>query len=492
MTHHDHDDESSKTDKGEETEDFAALLESYMTDMKPEVRVGDKISGEIIAIGKDAVFFNTGTKSDGVVEKAELLDENGELSHKVGDRLDLYVVDTRDGEIRLSKAMGAGAGVDMLYEAHKSRIPVEGKVIETCKGGFRVQVMGQTAFCPVSQMDVHYVEKPEEFVGAVFPFLIERIEARGKNLVVNRRRLLEQELAEQREKFLAQARPGDIVDGRVVRIMPYGAFMELHPGVEGMVHISELSWSRVGDPSEVAAVGDVLPVRILAIDKTGSKTGGLKISLSAKQAAGDPWKTIGEKYKEGDKIEGKVTRCADFGAFVEVEPGIEGLVHISEMSHTRRVVKAEDVARPGDRVAVMVTTVDPVKRRLSLSIKAAEGDPWLTVANRMSVGQTVAGTVERVVDFGCFISLLPGVTGLMPRSNMERAADPKAMEKLKADDPVTVKIEAVNLADKKITLAPADAEAASDWKQYTGNEPRQAGGLGDLGRKLQDAMKSKG
>jgi len=335
------------------------------------------------------------------------------------------------------------------------------------------------------------VEKPEAFVGSTLAFLIERIEAKGKNLVVSRRRLLEQELAMEREKFLAQARPGDIVDGRVTRIMPYGAFMEVHPGVEGMAHISELSWSRVADPSEVVSVGAVLPVRILSIDKTGSKSGGLKISLSVKQAAGDPWKTVAEKYKAGDKVEGKVTRCADFGAFVEVAPGIEGLVHISEMSYTRRIVKAEDVVRPGDRVAVMVTSVDPVSRRLSLSIKAAEGDPWLTVANRMTVGQIVSGTVERFTGFGCFISLAPGVTALMPKSNMEKAADPKAIEKLKADDPIMVKIEAINLADKKITLAPSDAEESMDWKQYSGSEPKKTGGLGDLGQKLQQAMKSK-
>lgn len=490
MTHHDHDDEMAKTDEGE-TEDFAALLDSYMTEMRPEVQVGDRIPGEVIAIGKDAVFFNTGTKSDGVVEKAELLDEKGELTCKVGDRIDLYVVDTRNGELRLSKTMGAGTDTDMLYEAHKSRIPVEGKVSEICKGGFRVQIMGQTAFCPVSQMDVHYVEKPEEFVGATLAFLIERIEAKGKNLVVNRRRLLEQELAKEREKFLATARSGDILDGRVIRIMPYGVFMEIHPGVEGMAHISELSWSRVADPSEVVSAGSVLPVRILSIEKTGSKTGGLKISLSVKQAAGDPWKTVGEKYKAGDKLEGKVTRCADFGAFVEVEPGIEGLVHISEMSYTRRVVKAEDVVRPGDRVAVKVTSVDPINRRLSLSIKETEGDPWLTIANRMTVGQVVSGTVERFTNFGCFISLAPGVTGLMPKSNMEKAADPRAIEKLKTDAPITVRIDAISLADKKITLTPSDAEEPEAWKHYTAVQPAKTGGLGDLGQKLQEALKSK-
>ncbi len=474
----------------EQSDEFAALLDEYMTDTGDEIRVGDKISGEVIAVGQDSVYVHVGGKEDGVVDKVELLDENGELTCRQGDRLDLYVVQAGDGEIRLSKAMAASGSADMLYEAQQSGVPVEGKVVETCKGGFRVRVMGRTAFCPVSQMDVSYIEDPETFVGQTLEFQIERVESGGRNLVVNRRRLLERLRAEAREAFLDRVAPGDVVTGRVIRLMPFGAFIELQAGVEGMAHISELGWSRVNDPAEAVSIGQELPVKILTIEKTGSKTGGLKISLSVKQAAEDPWKTVSQKYSAGDKVTGRVTRCAPFGAFVELSPGIEGLVHISEMSYVRRVVKAEDVVRPGDTVAVVVSSVDPVNRRLSLSIREADGDPWLTAADRFKVGQTVAGTLERKADFGYFVNLTPGVTGLMPKSKIETAPDAQALEKLKADAPVTVRIEAMDLDERKITLAPADGTDRGDWKPLAGDRPDRTSGLGTLGEKLQEALKT--
>lgn len=485
------DDDLDKAD--DPSREFAALLDSYMTDADvAEIRVGDKITGEVISIGSDSVYINTGGKEDGVIEKAELLDENGTLTCQKGDRLTLYVVAAGDGEIRLSKAISATGNADLLYEAHQGRVPVEGKVTETCKGGFRVRIMGHNAFCPVSQMDIQYVENPETYVGATLEFLIERIESGGRNLVVSRRRYLERVQAEEREKFLATVSPGDIVDGRVTRIMPYGAFIELHTGVEGMAHISELGWSRVSDPSEVVKVGENLPVKILSIEKTGGKGGGLKMSLSVKQAGRDPWTTVTEKYKAGDKVTGRVTRCAPFGAFVELAPGIEGLVHISEMSFTRRVVKAEDVVSPGDSVAVMVTAVDALNRRLSLSIREAAGDPWLTIADKMSVGKVISGTIERKADFGYFITLAPGITGLLPKSKIETAADPQGIERLKAGDTIPVRIDALDLEERKITLAPSEGQDATDWKSFSGKgqDAQTPSGLGVLGQKLQEAIKS--
>ena len=474
------------------SEDFESLFESYMTDMRPDIRVGEKISGEIIVIGRDSVFLNTGSKIDGVVEKSELVDENGELPYKVGDQLELYVVATGDGELQLSKAIGSTGSAELLYDALQNKIPVEGKVTETCKGGFKVQVMGKTAFCPISQIDNAYVEKPEAYVGATLEFLIDRIEEKGRNVVVNRRKYLERLLAEEREKFLQQVSPGDTINGKVSKLMPYGAFIELHPGVEGMVHISEISWSRVADPAEAMSVGDPLSVKILSIDQADAKSGGLKISLSAKQVSSDPWETATERFHAGDKVEGRVTRCADFGAFVEVEPGIEGLVHISEMSHVKRVVKAEDEVSPGDKVAVMIKSVDPAKKRMSLSMKDAEGDPWLNIENRLAVGQTVSGRIEKKADFGYFVNLAPGITGLLPKSKINNAPDPQAIEKLNTDDPISVTIEAMDSQDKKITLAAADAVDQVDVKKYaSASSAKQATGMGALGEKLQDALKSK-
>ncbi len=490
---HSDDPKINEPPKENETEDFETLFESYMEDMGPEVRIGEKISGEIIVIGHDNVFLNTGSKIDGVVEKSELLDENGEFPCKVGDRLELYVISTAEGEIQLSKSIGSTSSADLLYDALKNKIPVEGKVTETCKGGFRVQVMGKTAFCPISQIDVNYVEKPEDYLGATLEFLIDRIESKGRNIVVNRRQYLERLLAEEREKFLAKANPGDIMSGKVARLMPYGAFVEIHPGVEGMVHISELSWSRIENPSEIVGVGDSLPVKILSIEKAAAKSGQLKISLSAKQVTSDPWESSADRYHPGDNVEGRVTRCADFGAFVELEPGIEGLVHISEMSHVKRVIKAGDEVQPGDKVAVAVKSVDPVNRRMSLSMKDAAGNPWLAVEDQLKVCQQISGRIEKKAGFGYFINLSPGITGLLPKSRIDNAPDPQAIEKLKTDDTILVNIDAIDIQEKKITLSPADQVETKDLEKYTGKalSTKDSGGMGDLGEKLKAALQSK-
>ncbi len=387
----------------EESEAFASLLDSYLTDADADIRAGEKISGEVISIGQDSVYVHIGGKEDGVVDKNELLDESGQLTCSEGDRLELFVVHVGDGEIRLSKSIAATGSTDLLYEAQQNQIPVEGRVVETCKGGFRVRLMGQTAFCPVSQIDIRYVEEPEAYVGVVYEFLIERIEEKGRNLVVSRRRHLERLRAEAQNQFLASVAPGDVVEGRVSRLVPFGAFIELQAGLEGLAHISELSWSRVADPSEALSEGDLRPVKILSMEEAPDKPGKIKISLSVKQA---------------------------------------------------------------------------------------EQDPWLTVTGRLAVDQVVTGTVEKAADFGFFVALEPGITGLLPRSNLEKALDPKAFDKLSAGDPVTVRIDALDTDKRRITLSPAEEQDREAWKTYEKKSSDRDSGLGELGRKLQDAMNS--
>ncbi|MDY6905546.1 MAG: 30S ribosomal protein S1 [Thermodesulfobacteriota bacterium] len=503
MTEKNGDEAAFEDDENQDaSEDFAALFESYLPGAETDFRVGDKVSGEIIAIGEENVFLNTGGKIDGVVEKAELLDEDGVFPHKEGDRLELYVVSTGEEELRLSKVISDRGNAALIHDAQKNRIPVSGTVKETCKGGFRVQVMGKIAFCPISQMDVKYVETPEEYVGTSLEFLIERVEESGRNIVVNRRKHLERQLAEARDEFLKTVKPGDIMDGTVVRLMPYGAFVELQPGVEGMVHISELSWSRIDEPSDIVSVGDTLPVKLLSIEKGAAKSGGVKIALSARQVSGDPWETVASRYSPGDKITGRVTRCMDFGAFVEVEPGIEGLVHISEISHVKRVMKVTDEVQSNQTVAMVVKSLDPDNRRMSLSMKDVEGDPWLSLEDQFSVGAHVTGTIEKKADFGYFVSLAPGITGLLPKSNIDRAPDPKAVDRLKAGDALAVAIDAIDAAAKKMTLSVADAIDADTLAQYkagkqAADSPSDATagssgtGMSDLGQKLQDALQSK-
>ncbi len=474
------------TDNGEE-DNFAELLESYNKNMNEEIRVGDKIRGEIIEIGIDSVFINTGTKIDGVVEKNELVDENGEFTYSRGDILDLYVVASNESEIQLSKALSSTSGHHMLYDASENKIPVEGKVSSTCKGGFSVEIMKKQAFCPLSQMDLKYVKDPEEYVGRTFQFLIKRIEEKGKNIIVSRRDFLEQDQKEAREQFLKDLAVGKLYHGCVTKLMDFGAFIELFPGIEGMAHISELCWSRINKPDEVLKENEDVKVKVIGVEYPDSSKNP-KIALSIKQAGEDPWESVLERFKKGDIIKGKVTRCMDFGAFVEIAPGAEGLVHISEMSYTKRVLKSENVVKPGDSVLVMIKEIDPKKKRISLSIKDAEGDPWVEAREKYIPGKTVTGIVEKKEKFGLFISLEPGVTGLLHQSKISRSFDAVEIEKLKSGDEISVTIEEINPRDRRIDLIPSGSSDHESWKGYAAESQRSAGSFGE---KLQEALNAK-
>ncbi len=475
----------------EEEERFADLLEAYSAGMNDNIRVGDKIRGRIISIGANNVFVDTGTKADGVVEKAELLDENGQLSLVEGDELDLYVVTADESEIRLSKAISGIGGATMLRDAWEQHIPVEGKVTAVIKGGFQVEVVKQRAFCPVSQMDLTYVEDPEAYVGQTFTFAIKRFEERGRNIVVSRRDILQKEMEKSREAFMEQLDTEAVFEGTVVRIMPFGAFVSLAPGVEGLVHISELSWSRLDTPEQAVKVGDRLQVKILGI-KDGDKAGTKKISLSVKQAMGDPWTDAPNRIRVGDKLMGKVTRCANFGAFVELIPGIEGLVHISEMSYTRRVMRTEEVVVPGDEIMVMVKEFDLDRKRISLSIKDAEGDPWADIEEKFKPGRTVQGRVEKKERFGIFVNLAPGITGLLPKSKMAASENAAQIEALKPGAAITVTIDGVNARERKISLGTGDASNDQGWQEFAGGTDDTLGSLGDQLKKALSQQKKGG
>ncbi len=473
----------------EQEPSFAEMFEAYTPGDVRDLQVGDKISARVIAVGRDAVFVDTGTKIDGVVEREELLDEEGQLACEVGDELDLFVVAVGDSEIRLSKALSGPGSLEMLEEARDAGIPVEGRVQSTCKGGFNVTIMGRRAFCPISQMDEAYIEDTETYVGQQLNFLIERVEERGRNIVVSRRRLLEVEIRKRRQAFLENLKEGDVVEGRVTRLMPYGAFVEICPGLEGMLHVSRISWSRVGKPEELLAPGQEVRVKVTGIE-TREESPQPRISLSLRDLTPDPWESVASRLQVGQKVRGTVTRCVDFGAFVEIEPGIEGLVHISEMSYARRVHAASDVVTEGETVSVMIKDIDTEKRRISLSIKDAEGDPWVEVPEKYGSGKTVTGIVEKRENFGLFIQLEPGVTGLMPKSKFEGFEDPAAARRLKPGDAVQVKVAEVNTAERKMVLVPAGSTDEGEWKSFTAAAP-QDNSVSDLGEKLRRALAGK-
>ena len=468
-------------------ENFAELLEAFSPGARRDVRAGDRVTGKIISIGKDSIFVDAGMKIDAVVERGEFLDADQNLTCVEGDPVELYVTAVAENEIRLSRALSGIGGVQILRQAHQASAPVEGKVKEVCKGGFHVEVMQRRAFCPLSQIDLSPVEDPSVHVGATYPFLITRFEDKGRNIVVSRRALLNRELEAARQQFLATLNPGDVIDGNVTRIMPFGAFVELSAGVEGMIHVSEISWSKTAQPGDILKPGDRPRVKVLGIEPGGAK-GQLRIALSIRQLEADPWLSVEDKFKEGDVVRGKVTRCMTFGAFVEIAPGIEGMVHISEMSYTRRVHKTEDVVTAGDLVTVVVKAVDLEKKRISLSLRDAEGDPWAEVFERFAVGQRVQGVLEKKEKFGYFVRLAPGITGLLPLSSMRRSAAASDLEKTKEGDSLLVAVEEINLQRRRISLAPVSEEDEGSWRTFSGQNKESS--LGTLAEQLHNALSS--
>ncbi|MGC9323515.1 MAG: 30S ribosomal protein S1 [Desulfomonilia bacterium] len=467
--------------------DFDSLLDSYGSDMRENIRVGDRIQGRILSIGRDYVIVDTGSKLDGIVEKEELIDDTGVFPYSEGDTLDLFVMSIRHGELKLSRALAGIGGMSLLQDAYRAAIPVEGRVVETCKGGYSVEVIKHRAFCPISQMDTIYIEDPEAYVGKTFHFLISELEEGGRNIVLSRRTLLEQEQEQARQDFFSSLCPERILDGTVTRLMPYGAFVELTPGVEGMVHISEMSWSRIAHPDELLTHGEHVKVKVLSVEDDPEKK-EKKISLSIKQVEDDPWNSVQEKFAPGLKLRGTVTRCMDYGVFVEIAPGIEGLVHISEMSYKKRVTKPREIASEGETVDVMIKEIIPHARRISLSIKDAEGDPWIGIQERYTKDQILEGVIEKKERFGYFVRLEPGVTGLLPRSKIVQHHDAAALEKKQEGESITVAIENIDPAQRKLSLTPGDSLNLDEWKNFSES---QDVGVGSLGEKLKQAFKSK-
>jgi small subunit ribosomal protein S1 len=475
--------------KPKSSDEFARMLDASFKQSQKKLSVGDKIKGEILVLGKEDVFVSTGTMHDGLVPRKDLLDEKGNVPYKVGDVLDLFVTLVKGSEVHLSPKKTAKNLADDIEDAFDMMLPVEGRVVEVVKGGFRVSLMGgKLAFCPISQMDTRRIEGGEEYVGKRFEFRISQLTEGGRNIVVSRRSLLAEQQEETAGNFLADHHPGDVVNGKIARIEKFGAFVELAPGVDGLAHVSELSWSRVGDPAEVVAVGQDVRAKILKIET--DERGRARISLSLKQAEGEPWDKLPENIQAGQTVSGKVTKCMKFGAFVQLVPGIEGLIPMGEMSYTKRVMRAEDAVTEGETVTVRIVSVDPGTRRISLSLRDAGADPWAMVSDKFPVGTIVSGRIERKEPYGLFVKLDEGVVGLLPKSKAnERPEFP--FEKLRVGDTATVQVAELRLDERRISLDVPKDPGSDDWKEHVA-APQGSGGFATLGDKLRAAMDRKG
>ena len=475
-----------------DSEDFAAMLAQHEASAK-RLQPGQQVVGKIIEITPDSVFVDIGVKLDGIMEKKDILNSDGAEAYSAGDTIEAWVIGISPQEIRLARSM-SGSGIAALENAQEAAVPVDGRVTAVCKGGYSVEVLGKTAFCPGSQMLHVAGDDANAVVGRTLQFLVTRIENHGRNIVVSHRALQDREREKNIGALLENLKVGDTIEGRVTRLAPFGAFIELAPAVEGMIHISELSWSRVGAADEVLSLGDVIRAKVLSIDK--KETGQVRIALSRKQAEGDPWENISDKLQPGAIVSGKVTRLAPFGAFVEILPGVEGLVHLSEMSWDKRITKPETVLAAGDAVSVKIKEISPESRRISLSLREAEGDPWQDVSQTFAVGTTVSGVVESQSSFGVFVNLAPGITGLLPMSVLKKIKSSKQYSTLHQGDAVTLVIQSVDPVARRIGLVPEgeDISPAADedtsWRQHT-KLAASTVGSGLMAQALQKAMSQK-
>ncbi len=477
----------------EGVEDFAAMLAAHETSGH-RLQAGQKVTGTVIAITGDSVFVDVGIKVDGIMERKDILDADGKETTAPGEPVEAWVIGVSAQEIRLSRSM-SGSGVAALEEARDAAVPVDGRIVAACKGGYTVEVLGKTAFCPGSQIGLASAEDAESLTGRTLQFLVIRVENRGRNIVVSRRALLDRERQEQLEALLEKLGVGDTVEGKISRFAPFGAFMELDTAVEGMIHISELSWSRVSAPDEAVSLGDTVRAKVLSISKNDK--GQVRIALSRKQAEGDPWQDVAQRLENGAVVQGKVVRLAPFGAFVEILPGIEGLAHISELSWTKRVNKPEEILQVGESVAVKIKEINVDSRRISLSLRDAEGDPWQENAQQFAPGSVVEGIVEGRSPFGLFITLAPGITGLLPAGVIKNAKNAGQYSKLDKGDNVTLVVQNLDTVARRISLAPEGTEAsftADDraWKQHASNASGSANtGMNTLAQSLHKAMQNK-
>lgn len=471
---------------------FEELLKASTESPGRKLHPGESVSGTVAKIGKDTVFIDLGGKSEGLADLQEFLNGEGNLTVQPGDRVEMRVASTKDG-IHLTRGMriqGADL-VEALKEAQENLIPVEGKVSGVNKGGFEIDLSGIRAFCPLGQIDLVFCEKPEAHVGARYPFRIMEIKEKGKNIVVSRRVLLQEEREKKLKETMERLTPDLECEGKVTKLANFGAFVDIG-GIEGMVHISEVSHGRINHPSEVLQPGQPVKVKVLKIDPV--KEGKPKISLSIKALEPDSWEK-GLGFQEGEIIRGKVSRLAEFGAFVEVAPGVDGLVHISEISY-ERLSHPSRMLKEGDPVDVLVMGMDSETRRISLSIKEAgvrremvEKDGLEKV--RLETGQVLRGIVEEIKPYGLFVRLPQfggRVKGLLP--NEELKTSEKGEVKKRFPRGKEIQVEIVSIDEKgKIRLsqrAMEEREDREDYEKFLQKEDRtgKLGTLGDIFKNL--------
>ena len=429
-------------------DDFASMLAESLT--QGDVYEGQVIKGRVVGIEKDLAVIDVGLKMEGRVPLKEFAIGNGPSTIKIGDTVEVFLerIENALGEAVLSrdkaKREESWVRLEKLYEKGEK---VNGVIFNKVKGGFTVDLDGAVAFLPGSQVDIRPVRDITPLMHQSQPFQILKMDRRRGNIVVSRRSVLEETRAEQRADIVARLAEGQVIDGLVKNITDYGAFIDLG-GIDGLLHVTDMAWRRVNHPSEILNVGDTVKVQIIRINPDTQR-----ISLGMKQLQSDPWSTIEQKYPVGAKIKGTVTNIADYGAFVELEPGVEGLIHVSEMSWTKKNTHPGKIVSTSQAVDVQVLEVDSTKRRISLGLKQTQDNPWDAFLAQNPRGTLVEGPVRNITEFGLFIGLDSGVDGMVHLSDLDwKRAGEEVIKDYKKGDIVKAKVLDVDPSKERISL----------------------------------------
>ncbi|MFW8589621.1 30S ribosomal protein S1 [Glaciecola sp. 2405UD65-10] len=448
------------------TENFAQLFEESLQQL--ETRPGAIVKGTVVSIDKDIVLVDAGLKSESAIPVEQFKALDGSLEIAVGDTVDVALDAVEDGfgETILSreKAKRHEAWVE-LEKAYDEKETIKGVINGKVKGGFTVEVNTVRAFLPGSLVDVRPVRETNHLEGKELEFKVIKLDAKRNNVVVSRRAVIEAESSAERDQLLANLEEGDEVKGIVKNLTDYGAFVDLG-GVDGLLHITDMAWKRVKHPSEIVNVGDEINVKVLKFDKDKSR-----VSLGMKQMGSDPWQEIANRYPEGAKLSGAVTNLTDYGCFVEIEDGVEGLVHVSEMDWTNKNIHPSKVVNLGDVVNVMVLEIDEERRRISLGLKQCIDNPWETFAKSYEKGDKVSGKIKSITDFGIFIGLDGGIDGLVHLSDISwQKQGEEAVREYKKGDEISAVVLQVDPERERISLGVKQIEEDPFNKYLTDNK----------------------
>ncbi|MBA3996746.1 MAG: 30S ribosomal protein S1 [Candidatus Accumulibacter sp.] len=429
-------------------ESFAQLFEESLA--RQEMRQGEVITAEVVRVDQNFVVVNAGLKSESYIDVEEFLNDQGELEVNVGDFVQVAIEQLENGfgETRLSRDRAKRvAAWNSLEQALNDGTLVTGTITGKVKGGLTVMTNSVRAFLPGSLVDMRPVKDTTPYEGKTYEFKVIKLDRKRNNVVVSRRAVLEASVGEEREALLANLKEGSVVKGIVKNITDYGAFVDLG-GIDGLLHITDLAWRRVRHPSEVLAVGDEVQAKILKFDQEKNR-----VSLGLKQLGEDPWVGISRRYPQGTRLFGKVTNLTDYGAFVEIEQGIEGLVHVSEMDWTNKNVHPSKVVQLGDEVEVMILEIDEDRRRISLGMKQCQANPWDDFSMNQKKGDKVKGAIKSITDFGVFIGLPGGIDGLVHLSDLSWSVPgEEAIRNFKKGDEVEAVVLAIDTDKERISL----------------------------------------